>query len=445
MHPQAVPTGGSIPAGLPEYIMELIVTEDEVLQLVDKPAFHNLLCYVRPALAESDVPHRTKLTETVKAHAVQVVNVIRERLANATISGAWMTNPSNGSYAVGWMTSDNATNNDTTMKAVGQEINPEAHHFIDAVAPTPQAALMKKIQQALDNGNDADLNTLNKQLSSMDVSNNNNNNTLFDTGNSLGKALALIEQVCKEENVPGFELLQWIWTRWALLYKCLDRMLILRQEPAMAQQSFSSAKHPTTWKTIPTLECLAIQWRSMADDLQYLPIADVIEAGLKNVDKYFKKTSQSDMYSICLVLDPNYKLAYVEGRWDFEDVADGRARLGAMFDDYYTPPSQMPTTKEQSALPMRAASVCKNYGDDWMCEAIRTHKTSDHLTHNPHQELNMCLSSPLEETDDIVAWWGLHLLQYPTLAHIAQDHLPIQGSSIPSKQAFSSGGITSTI
>lgn len=115
------------------------------------------------------------------------------------------------------MTSDNATNNDTAMKAVGQEIDPEgtrwapdarrircqehilnlaARHFVDAVAPTPQAALMKKIRQALDNGNDADLDTLNKQLSSMDVSNDDDDDdTLFNTGDSLGKALALIEQV----------------------------------------------------------------------------------------------------------------------------------------------------------------------------------------------------------------------------------------------------------
>ncbi|KAG2074120.1 hypothetical protein BDR04DRAFT_1008931 [Suillus decipiens] len=68
----------------------------------------------------------------------------------------------------------------------------------------------------------------------------------------------------------------------------------------------------------------------MADDLQYLPIADAIKAGLKNVDKYFKKTSQLDIYFICPVLDPNYKLAYIEGQWDYGDVADGRARLEAM-------------------------------------------------------------------------------------------------------------------
>ena len=68
-------------AGLLEYIMELIVTEDEALQLVDKPAFHKLLCYLRPALVEGDIPHRTKLTESVKARALTVVDVIRQRLA----------------------------------------------------------------------------------------------------------------------------------------------------------------------------------------------------------------------------------------------------------------------------------------------------------------------------------------------------------------------------
>ncbi|KAG2051505.1 hypothetical protein BDR06DRAFT_854678, partial [Suillus hirtellus] len=38
-----------------------------------------------------------------------------------------------------------------------------------------------------------------------------------------------------------------------------------------------------------------------------------------------------------------------------------------------------------------------------------------------------------------------HSLQYPTLACIARDYLPIQGSSVPSEQAFLSGGITSTV
>lgn len=68
-------------AWLLEYITELIVTEDEALQLVDKPAFRRLLSYVCPALVECDIPHHTKLTESIKAHVLTVVNVIHEHLA----------------------------------------------------------------------------------------------------------------------------------------------------------------------------------------------------------------------------------------------------------------------------------------------------------------------------------------------------------------------------
>ncbi|OAX39719.1 hypothetical protein K503DRAFT_664073, partial [Rhizopogon vinicolor AM-OR11-026] len=38
-----------------------------------------------------------------------------------------------------------------------------------------------------------------------------------------------------------------------------------------------------------------------------------------------------------------------------------------------------------------------------------------------------------------------HSLQYPTLPRTVRDYLPILGSAVPSEQASSRGGITSTI
>ena len=35
-------------------------------------------------------------------------------------------------------------------------------------------------------------------------------------------------------------------------------------------------------------------------------------------------------------------------------------------------------------------------------------------------------------------------MQYPMLSRMAQDYLAIQGSSVPSERAFSSGGLTGT-
>jgi hypothetical protein len=67
--------------GLLEYIMELIVTEDKAIQLIDKPAFQRFLQYACPSLTEKDIPHRTKLTDTIKARAISIVQTIKEHLA----------------------------------------------------------------------------------------------------------------------------------------------------------------------------------------------------------------------------------------------------------------------------------------------------------------------------------------------------------------------------
>ncbi|KAG1899512.1 uncharacterized protein F5891DRAFT_1189649 [Suillus fuscotomentosus] len=63
----------------------------------------------------------------------------------------------------------------------------------------------------------------------------------FGVGNAVGKALALIEQICKslqaqaffkksceEEGVAVHKILTWVRTHWASLFKCLERFLSLR-------------------------------------------------------------------------------------------------------------------------------------------------------------------------------------------------------------------------
>jgi hypothetical protein len=51
--------------GLMDYIVELIVSEDEAIQLVDKGPFCRLLQYLRPSLSENDIPHRTKTRQEI--------------------------------------------------------------------------------------------------------------------------------------------------------------------------------------------------------------------------------------------------------------------------------------------------------------------------------------------------------------------------------------------
>ncbi|KAF7372391.1 HAT dimerization [Mycena venus] len=75
---------------------------------------------------------------------------------------------------------------------------------------------------------------------------------------------------------------------------------------------------------------------------------------------------------------------------------------------------------------------------------ILARKQQDASVNDPRQELKAYLNSPLEEVDDVVAWWGHHVGHYPTLARMARDYLAIQGSATASEQAFSSGSLTAT-
>jgi hypothetical protein len=68
-------------AGLLEYIIELIVVEDEAFQLVEKGAFRRLLTYLRPNLAKHDIPHKTKVREQIMERAETAFELVKAKLA----------------------------------------------------------------------------------------------------------------------------------------------------------------------------------------------------------------------------------------------------------------------------------------------------------------------------------------------------------------------------
>lgn len=57
---------------------------------------------------------------------------------------------------------------------------------------------------------------------------------------------------------------------------------------------------------------------------------DSINCGLENVEKWYRKTGDTDVYFICLgTLDPNYKTEYAEHQWDPEHFIDRMNKLKA--------------------------------------------------------------------------------------------------------------------
>jgi hypothetical protein len=57
--------------GLIDYIVQLVVSEDNAFQLLDRQSFRQLLHYLRPMLHSKDIPHRTKIREVILERAKQ--------------------------------------------------------------------------------------------------------------------------------------------------------------------------------------------------------------------------------------------------------------------------------------------------------------------------------------------------------------------------------------
>ena len=78
----------------------------------------------------------------------------------------------------------------------------------------------------------------------------------------------------------------------------LSKLLI--QEPATAKRTFSSAREPTIWCTIPVLEFLLQSWENMAELPKFLEIKHAIRKGLVNINKWSRKVNDTDAFFICL-------------------------------------------------------------------------------------------------------------------------------------------------
>jgi len=146
-----------------------------------------------------------------------------------------------------------------------------------------------------------------------------------------------------------------------------------------------------------------------------------------------------------LVLNPNIKLAYVEGKWDSEAVRDGMVHPETVvcLESGGLPHRQ--TTESCNSLmntilyphlccrillppilvsiwqffllvsiiklhqtdSSSSESTRAQYGHSWMCAAVEAWKAQDHMASHPHKELDQYLASPLEDNDNIVSWWGI--------------------------------------
>lgn len=78
-----------------------------------------------------------------------------------------------------------------------------------------------------------------------------------------------------------------------------------------------------------------------------------------------------------------------------------------MYDNTSTS-SQAPVGPSVTAPPSLARQG--SYGHNWMRNSVKSRIVNDTATRRPRQELEDYLDAPLEDVDNVVAWWGVCLI-----------------------------------
>ncbi|KAG2746077.1 hypothetical protein P692DRAFT_20741060, partial [Suillus brevipes Sb2] len=150
-------------------------------------------------------------------------------------------------------------------------------------------------------------------------------------------------------------------------------------------------------------EVLQKSWENMAALPRFSPVHDALQKGLANVAKWYDKTKDTSTYFICLALDPNVKLAYAEHQWDKESFDIGLKSFEQIFDEYYVPTISVSADPNTEQVPAGHGQ----YGRSWVLAAVQARQVSDRVQAKPRAELTAYFQSPLEQTEDVVGWWGV--------------------------------------
>ncbi|KAG8911673.1 hypothetical protein FRC02_006471, partial [Tulasnella sp. 418] len=133
--------------------------------------------------------------------------------------------------------------------------------------------------------------------------------------------------------------------------------------------------------------------------------------------------------------------------WEGQYLEAAKRLLEVEFVKYYCPPSNDPAPTAAITRPTEP-SVSQGFSTASMASRLqsRLRREASQVEGDPLHELNMYLSDPLVPMpfDVVVKWWGMNQHRYPTMACMALDYLPIQGSAVPCERKFSSAGLTGT-
>ncbi|KAJ7089469.1 hypothetical protein C8R44DRAFT_751475 [Mycena epipterygia] len=114
------------------------------------------------------------------------------------------------------------------------------------------------------------------------------------------------------------------------------------------------------------------------------------------------------------VLDPNIKDCYFRARWNEEDYKKGMKSFEETFDRYLaaqaaesTAATITPSQLAETIEPEPAVESTRRYGSSYLADTVNSIQRLERATAHPRDELKGYPSSPVEQTDNVLHWWGI--------------------------------------
>ncbi|KAA1063715.1 hypothetical protein PGTUg99_050177 [Puccinia graminis f. sp. tritici] len=176
-------------------------------------------------------------------------------------------------------------------------------------------------------------------------------------------------------------------------------------------------------------------------------IINMVTPMKEKYEKYWKK--MDDFAAINIVFDPRCKLELINflisDELSTEAAAASLNQIKSNIYSWFNDLARCQAPAPQTDKPDKRTKSTEDGNDDNdRFKAYLAGKKSNHSAPSPSAELDLYLQEPTVDIDspsfDLLIWWKVNSLQFPTLARMAKIILMIPMTSIASESAFSTGG-----
>ncbi|KDQ06613.1 hypothetical protein BOTBODRAFT_91089, partial [Botryobasidium botryosum FD-172 SS1] len=474
--------------GFLQRLARWVVVDDQSINVVEGAEFRDLLLFISTELEDTDIPHRTKLTQLIFERYNLEYNAIVKDLA------------------LGAFTLDNAFNNNTMLEHLELKlrevdipfdrdgnrircfphvVNIAVQAVLDAI-PTcadsplsfhrvgfPTHAIVFSADSEYADALRHDPMKLCRGL--------------ISSCRASGQRRLELRKVIEEGNrhgdfgAEGMRVLQLLTdspTRWDSTYNMTDRAIesfILRPKqlelrqyilseieqailqdirqilsvPHATQQLLSAEKTPTLSVALPAYEVMIDTWKSFID--VFPELAPAIQAGLDKLNEYVQRSRKTKLYALAMVINPTIKFEWIEKHWSADEQAKAkewlrnsvymantirRSKSASAVSDVDSQPSISESLSGQHLQPTATSS-----------KDVQVSNTRESDVIAVDSEIQKYIRDGVLEDDEdfsLLRFWQASARTYPILYNIALDVLPMQASAVPCERVFSSSKETCT-